>query len=327
MKRFLLVAIACFALMLSSAQQASAYPAYAQAAYDNPREATGKIVCANCHLAQKPTRLELPQAVTPGKVFNAVVKVPYNTSVQQVVGDGSQGGLNVGAVLVLPEGFRLATEEEMTPKQREETEDLYIMEYSEERPNILVVGPISGDDHQEIVFPVMAPDPATNNSVAFMKYAVSAGGNRGRGQINPDGSLTNNNAYKAKAGGTVTSILTVDDPSSPPSDPAVSRVDLSDYYTPLSIVTIDTGSGPVDEVVPAGPALTVSVGSTLKVGDALTDNPNVGGFGQAEREIVLQSPTRVKWLIAFLAAVSLAQIMLVLKKKQIEKVQMAEGLV
>lgn len=34
-------------------QPAFAYPYYAQEAYKNPREATGRIVCANCHLAQK----------------------------------------------------------------------------------------------------------------------------------------------------------------------------------------------------------------------------------------------------------------------------------
>ena len=34
-----------------------AYPVFAQQAYENPREATGRIVCANCHLAQKPTEI------------------------------------------------------------------------------------------------------------------------------------------------------------------------------------------------------------------------------------------------------------------------------
>ena len=29
-----------------------AYPFWAQQNYDSPREATGKIVCANCHLAK-----------------------------------------------------------------------------------------------------------------------------------------------------------------------------------------------------------------------------------------------------------------------------------
>jgi len=34
-----------------------AYPVFAQQAYESPREATGRIVCANCHLAQKPVEL------------------------------------------------------------------------------------------------------------------------------------------------------------------------------------------------------------------------------------------------------------------------------
>lgn len=46
-----------------------AYPVFAQNAYQNPREATGRIVCANCHLAQKPTEIEVPQAVLPDTVL------------------------------------------------------------------------------------------------------------------------------------------------------------------------------------------------------------------------------------------------------------------
>ena len=48
-----------------------AYPVFAQNAYQNPREATGRIVCANCHLAQKPVEIEVPQAVLPDTVFEA----------------------------------------------------------------------------------------------------------------------------------------------------------------------------------------------------------------------------------------------------------------
>merc|ERR1711988_1012566 len=51
-----------------------AYPVFAQQAYESPREATGRIVCANCHLAQKPTEVEVPQAVLPDSVFEAYVK-------------------------------------------------------------------------------------------------------------------------------------------------------------------------------------------------------------------------------------------------------------
>jgi apocytochrome f len=38
----------------------------------------------------------------------------------------------------------------------------------------------------------------------------------------------------------------------------------------------------------------------------------------------LQDSSRVAWLVAFFCLVMLAQVMLVLKKKQVEKVQAAE---
>ena len=86
----------------------NAYPIFAQKGYENPREATGRIVCANCHLANKPVDIEVPQAVLPDTVFEAVVRIPYDMQVKQVLGNGKKGALNVGAVLILPEGFELA---------------------------------------------------------------------------------------------------------------------------------------------------------------------------------------------------------------------------
>ena len=91
-----------------------AYPIFAQQAYENPREATGRIVCANCHLAQKPVEVEVPQAVLPDTVFEAVVKIPYEKGIKQVSASGTPGALNVGAVLILPEGFKLAPKGRLT---------------------------------------------------------------------------------------------------------------------------------------------------------------------------------------------------------------------
>merc|ERR1711907_867556 len=93
-----------------------AYPVFAQQAYENPREATGRIVCANCHLAQKPVEIEVPQAVLPDTVFEAVVSIPYDTSIKQVQGNGKRGPLNIGSVLILPEGFKLAPKERLSMK-------------------------------------------------------------------------------------------------------------------------------------------------------------------------------------------------------------------
>ena len=61
------------AVLLGGASPSWAYPFWAQQNYPSPREATGKIVCANCHLAKKATRVEVPQAVFPDTVFKAVV--------------------------------------------------------------------------------------------------------------------------------------------------------------------------------------------------------------------------------------------------------------
>ena len=283
-----------------------AYPFWAQQNYDSPREATGKIVCANCHLAKKLTQAEVPQSVLPDSVFTASVKVPYEKGLQEIGADGSDVGLQVGAVVMLPDGFTLAPQDRWTDEIKEETEGVYFTQYSDDQPNILLVGPIPGDEHQEIVFPVLSPDPATDSNIHFGKYQIHVGGNRGRGQVYPTGEKSNNTVYTAPASGTIASIE--------PGDNGASVV---------SIKAADGSS--VSETIPVGPEVLVSGGDSIEAGAALTNDPNVGGFGQVDAEIVLQNPVRIYGLLAFFAAVALAQIMLVLKKKQIEKVQAAEG--
>ena len=76
--------------------------------------------------------------------------------------------------------------------------------------------------------------------------------------------------------------------------------------------------------VTVGPTILVKEGDTLNADQPLTIDPNVGGFGQADTEVVLQSPGRVKGMIAFFFTIIFAQVLLVLKKKQFEKVQLAE---
>ncbi|HIK25556.1 MAG: apocytochrome f [Thermosynechococcus sp. Uc] len=308
MKHFfksLTLAIALATSVFLWSPQAQAYPFYAQQGYDSPREATGRIVCANCHLAAKPIQVEVPQAVTPDSVFEAVVKIPYDTSVQQVLGDGSKGGLNVGAVLMLPEGFKIAPPDRLSEELQAKTSGIYYQPYSEDKQNIILVGPLPGEQYQEIVFPVLAPNPAVDQSIHFGKYSVHAGGNRGRGQIYPNGEKSNNNVFTAPIAGTITRLA-----ANPDGSTAV-------------VITPESGEA-VTETIPAGPELIVSEGQTVAAGEALTNNPNVGGFGQKDTEIVLQDPNRIKWLLVFFAAITLSQILLVLKKKQVEKVQAAE---
>jgi apocytochrome f len=124
-----LVAIAgFFAADLALPQAAAAYPFWAQQNYETPREPTGRIVCANCHLAAKPVEIEVPQSVLPDSVFKAVVKIPYDTKVQQVVATGERGPLNVGAVLMLPEGFKIAPEDRIPEELKEEVGPSYLFQ-------------------------------------------------------------------------------------------------------------------------------------------------------------------------------------------------------
>jgi apocytochrome f len=76
--------------------------------------------------------------------------------------------------------------------------------------------------------------------------------------------------------------------------------------------------------LPLGLSVNKNLGANVKNELPLTINPNVGGFGQAETEIIMQNPLRVKGMICFFIAISVGQTLLVLKKKQFEKVQVAE---
>ena len=300
----------CTMLLISSIvifpRSSFAYPFWAQQNYESPREATGKIVCANCHLAQMPTIAEVPQSVGADSVFKAVVKIPYKDDIKEIGADGSAVPLQVGAVVMLPDGFKLAPQERWTDEIKEETEGVYFTNYSEEKDNIILVGPLPGDTNKEIVFPVLSPNPATNKDYHYGKYSLHIGGNRGRGQVYPTGDKSNNVIYTSTSSGIVNSIETIEDGS---------------YQ-----INIENENGEIfTEVVPVGPELIVREQDQISAGDPLTNDPNVGGFGQLDAEVVLQSPYRIIGLIAFFIGVGLTQILLVLKKKQVEKVQAAEG--
>ena len=284
---------------------AQAYPIFAQQGYEQPREATGRIVCANCHLAEKPVDLELPQSVFPDTVFEANVSIPYDKSVKQVLGNGKKGPLNVGAVLILPEGFEIAPKDRIPEEIAGKVGKLYFQPYSPDKKNMIVVGPVPGKKYSEMVFPILSPKSEAEGGVSYQKYAVYLGGNRGRGQVYPTGNKSNNTIYTAPEAGRISSI--------DPQEDGGFKIN----------ITADNGNVTTEDV-PPGPELVVAVNQTVDKDQPLTINPNVGGFGQADTEIVLQNPTRVLSLIALLGFISVAQTFLVLKKKQFEKVQLAE---
>ena len=146
-----------------------------------------------------------------------------------------------------------------------------------------------------------------NKEYHYGKYSIHVGANRGRGQVYPNGDKSNNALFTSSSSGKISQINTNEDGT-------------------ISI-NIKNENGDIStEVLPIGSQIIVSENDDIKSGEALTSDPNVGGFGQLDKEVVLQSPVRIIGLIAFFIGVGLTQILLVLKKKQVEKVQAAEGI-
>ena len=296
------IAVSLFGL---GVENSSAYPVFAQQNYSNPRAANGKLACANCHLNQKAIEIEAPQAVLPNSVFEVELKLPYDLSKQQIGANGKKADLNVGGILILPKGFKLASSSQVPKEVKAKNKGVFISPYSTEFDNILVVGPIAGKTHQELIFPVVAPDPGTNSEVKYLTYPMYAGGNRCRGQVYPTGEKSNMNAFGAVQAGQISEIATSEKGES-------------------SVTIIDANGTKASQTVPAGLILTVKVGDSVKVDQPLNLDPNVGGFGQEETEIVLQNPVRIIGYLAFCFCVLLTQVFLIIKKKQFEKVQAAE---
>jgi len=190
-------------------------------------------------------------------------------------------------------------------KLKQKNKGVFISPYSSEFDNILVVGPIAGKTHQQLIFPVVAPDPEKDSNVKYLAYPLYVGGNRGRGQVYPTGEKSNVNVFGATQTGQITEITTSDKGES-------------------NIAIVNSNGTKTSQVVPAGLQLIVKQGDTVKAEQGLNIDPNVGGFGQEESEIVLQNPIRIVGYLAFCFCVLLTQIFLVLKKKQFEKVQAAE---
>ena len=306
-KKIKLVFITFFSLGLTHLLLASltnAYPIFAQQNYENPREANGRIVCANCHLAQKPVELQVPQAVLPDTVFEAIIKIPYDQQIQQVLGNGQKGPLNVGAVLILPEGFQLAPKNRISPELKKRVKKLSFQPYSQDQKNILVVGPVPGQKYSQMVVPLLSPDPKKDKKNSYLKYPIYLGANRGRGQVYADGSKSNNTVYTSSIAGKITQI----------QDSTEEK---------KTLITIQANNGDqIIEKIPPGPEVIVKMDQQVQQDQPLTNNPNIGGFGQQDGDIVLQNPQRIIGFLIFAFTILLTQIFLVLKKKQFEKVQL-----
>ena len=208
-------------------------------------------------------------------------------------------------IVILPKGFKLAPKNQIPAEVKQKNKGVFISPYSTEFDNILVVGPIAGKTHQELIFPVIAPDPEKSSDVKYLTYPLYAGGNRGRGQVYPTGEKSNVNTFGAVQAGQISAINITEKGES-------------------NVTIVSSNGTETTQIVPNGLELIVKQGDLVKIDQALNIDPNVGGFGQEETEIVLQKAERIIGYLAFCFSVLLTQVLLILKKKQFEKVQAAE---
>jgi apocytochrome f len=204
----------------------------------------------------------------------------------------------VGGILILPKGFKLAAKNQIPEAVKAKNKGVFISPYSTEFDNILVVGPIAGKTHQELIFPVVAPDPEKNSEIKYLTYPFYAGGNRGRGQVYPTGEKSNVNIFGATQAGKITEITTSEKEE-------------------FNVAILNSDGKKTSQTIPAGLNLIVKQGDTVKIDQALNTDPNVGGFGQEESEIVLQNPIRIVGYLAFCLSVLLTQIAFSIKEKTI----------
>ena len=148
---------------------------------------------------------------------------------------------------MLPDGFTLAPQDRWTDEIKEETEGVYFSQYSDDQPNILLVGPIPGDQHQEVVFQLLSPNPATDSNIHFGKYQLHVGvQTAAAARCTPTGEKSNNTVYTAPASGSIAAIEDGDN---------------------SSILTINAMDGDaVTETIPVGPQLLVNVGDSVEAG-------------------------------------------------------------
>jgi len=240
------------AVIMFTSQGVEAYPIFAQQNYPSPREASGRIACANCHLQEKKTHARLPFQVYPDTVFRVLVDVNADYEVKkQLVADGTRGPMNVGAIVVCPEGFRLAPRDRLPKVLKKQMKGLAWSAYSKEKPNIVVAGPAT-NKYNVMIAPILAPDPLAEKKpgdvgslgAGWGRCEFNMGANRGRGQVYPDGKKSNVNIFSSPAKGTITAMEAV-----PPAEGE------SAFKKPPMKVTITKEDGTeVTETVGAGAA-------------------------------------------------------------------------
>jgi len=207
--------------------------------------------------------LSAPHSIFPDSIFDLVVSIPTDRKGRQISSGGDTATINVGGVIALPEGFRAVGA----------ADSVLDIDRGSDHVNDIVFGPQTG----QLACTVAISCQSERKDLPFSGALIDSG-DRGRGQIYPDGSLSNNNSFRSQSTG-----VTV-------------RQHFARGGSGTNIALAGSTGGsliqhlPASSSLPAGPALTTGLAPSAITLDApLTYNPNVGGFGQAESSIVVQS--------------------------------------
>lgn len=263
----------------------SVYPAFAKSLFVRPREATGKIVCSNCHLGSDELILSFPQGVL-SDTLELGLMIPVKKTNAQVQSDGSVGPLQVGCVLVLPEMIDIDVQANWSY-------------WSNEDKQSVSFGPQTADYSVQVVSLQVSSDalPAS--------VTVYGGANRGRGQLYPDGTASNINNQRVESSGLVTTLSS-------------KTKRYGNVYTMLIDGLRDIGRTEPGQTIDGG----LSPGGILTSGDVTGYARNMGGFGLSESTITIQDPVIMRNYLGVVLLIQVTQLALVLKKKQYERMNL-----
>jgi apocytochrome f len=220
--------------------------------------------------------------VFPGAATEAHIAVPTKRTNAQIRSDGSCGPLQVGMVVVIGDGIRVTDPQWVT--------------WSSQLASAVALGPVSSQAFATQTVSL------TLDELGVGTRSLYLGANRGRGQLYPDGSLSNLTLRKAE----VSSICT-----------GVSY--LVKRYG--SVVHLVHGSGVKLVHLLPGQAVEPVVGPRMlsQVDTLLGRTLNLGGFGLGEVALSIQSPDNLKRFLSLMVLLQITQLLLLNKKKQYER--------
>jgi apocytochrome f len=280
------------------------YPIFAQNAFTTARESTGKIVCANCHLSSSEVHMDVPQSVSAACVFTVRLTLPSAISSKQIGGTGSFGGVNVGSVVLMPDGFTIAPGTRLRGAEKLLSEGIFIQPFNSTCNNVVVVGPLDSAALRAaglLDFPILSRSNTRCCSTSYCPgtcYSLFGGANSGRGQFYPTGD-SSNTVRSDFAGLSLRRVLV--------SSTCSCFTQFSNVPGSSQRQSNRSGLAPGRSLGAQRTQLATGLGSALG-----------GGFGQQESTLVLQRAERLKAILNFSLSVSLSQYSSVSKKRQFE---------